>query len=107
MNITVCVKRVPDTETRIRIAAGAADIVRDGVKYVLSPYDEFAVEAALQLVEGAAEGQVTLLSYGPEAAKESLRAGLALGAHRAVLLKGEPGMDGWATARVLAGGAGW
>ncbi len=103
MNITVCVKRVPDTETRIRIAAGAADIVRDGVKYVLSPYDEFAVEAALQLVEGAAEGQVTLLSYGPEAAKESLRAGLALGAHRAVLLKGEPGMDGWATARVLAG----
>ncbi len=103
MNITVCVKRVPDTETRIRIAPGGADIERDGVKYVLSPYDEFAVEAALQLVEGAGAGQVTLLSFGPEATKESLRAGLALGAHRAVLLKGEPGMDGWATARVLAG----
>ena len=103
MNITVCVKRVPDTETRIRIAPGGADIERDGVKYVLSPYDEFAVEAALQLVEGAGAGQVTLLSFGPEATKESLRAGLALGAHQAVLLKGEPGMDGWATARVLAG----
>lgn len=103
MNITVCVKRVPDTETRIRIAPGGTDIERDGVKYVLSPYDEFALEAALQLVEGAGAGEVTLLSYGPEAAKESLRAGLALGAHRAVLLKGDPGMDGWATARVLAG----
>ena len=112
LNITVCVKRVPDTETRIRISEDGGDIVRDGVKYVLSPYDEFAVEAALQLVEAAAGGQsaagtaaaggqVTLLSYGPDAAKESLRAGLALGAHRAILLKGEPTMDGWATAQVL------
>lgn len=102
MNITVCVKRVPDTETRIRVSDDGRDIVRDGVKYVLSPYDEFAVEAALQLVEAAAAGEVTLLSYGPDATKESLRAGLALGAHRAVLLKGEPTMDGWATAQVLA-----
>ena len=102
MNITVCVKRVPDTETRIRIAGDGRDIERDGVKYVLSPYDEFAVEAALRLAEEAGTGEVTLLSFGPEATKESLRSGLALGAHRAVLLKGEPTMDGWATARVLA-----
>lgn len=102
LNITVCVKRVPDTETRIRISDGGRDIVRDGVKYVLSPYDEFAIEAALQLTEEAGAGEVTLLSFGPEATKESLRSGLALGAHRAVLLKGEPTMDGWATARVLA-----
>ena len=45
MNITVCVKRVPDTATRIRIAPDGRDIEKDGVKYVLSPYDEFAVEA--------------------------------------------------------------
>ena len=102
MNITVCVKRVPDTETRVRITANDRDIERDGVKYVLSPYDEFALEAALQLVEEAGAGEVTLLSFGPEATKESLRSGLALGAHRAVLLKGEPTMDGWATAQVLA-----
>ena len=102
MNIIVCVKRVPDTETRIRISDDGRDIVPDGVKYVLGPYDEFAVEAALQLVEEAGAGEVTLLSFGPEATKESLRSGLALGAHRAVLLKGEPTMDGWATASVLA-----
>ena len=98
----MCVKRVPDTETRIRIADSGRDIEGDGVKYVLSPYDEFAVEAALQLVEEAGAGEVTLLSLGPEAAKESLRSGLALGAHRAILLTGAPTMDGWATARVLA-----
>ena len=102
MNITVCVKRVPDTATRIRIADDGRGIMRDGVKYVLSPYDEFAVEAALQLVEAAGEGEVTLLSYGPPATAETLRSGLALGAHRAVLLTGEPDMDGWATAQVLA-----
>ena len=101
MNITVCVKRVPDTETRIRIADDGKEMMRDGVKYVLSPYDEFAVEAALQLVEEAGDGEVTLLTFGPEAARESLRSGLALGAHKAVLLKGEPTMDGLATARVL------
>ena len=102
MNITVCVKRVPDTATRIRIAEDGRGIEQDGVKYVLSPYDEFAVEAALQLVEAAGEGEVTLLSYGPPATAETLRSGLALGAHRAVLLTGEPDMDGWATAQVLA-----
>ncbi len=102
MNITVCVKRVPDTATRIRIAPDGRDIENDGVKHVLGPYDEFAVEAALQLVEAAGSGEVTLLSHGPEAAQESLRSGLALGAHKAVLLAGAPGMDGWATARVLA-----
>ncbi len=102
MNIAVCVKRVPDTATTIRIAPDGRDIERDGIKYVLSPYDEFAIEAALQLVEAAGAGQVTLVSHGPAAAAESLRAGLALGAHRAVLLKGEPGMDGWATAQALA-----
>ena len=102
MNITVCVKRVPDTETRVRIADDGLGIAPDGVKYVLGPYDEFALEAALRLVEQAGAGEVTLLCFGPEAAQESLRSGLALGAHRAVLLKGEPTMDGWATARVLA-----
>lgn len=104
MNVLVCAKRVPDTETRIRIADGAAEIDRTGVKYVLSPYDEFALEAALQLVEGAGGGKVAVLTFGSEDAKEALRSALALGAHEAVLLKGEPTMDGWATAQVLAAG---
>jgi len=102
LNITVCIKRVPDTEARIRVADGGTGIESDGVKYVLNPYDEFAVEAALQLVEAAETGEVTLLSFGGDSVKETLRSGLAMGAHKAVLLKGEPSMDGLATAKVLA-----
>lgn len=102
MKIAVCVKRVPDTGTRIRIAAAGDAIESEGVKHVMSPYDEFAVEAALQLAEAAGGGEVALLAYGPPEAQDVLRAGLALGADRAVLLTGAPTMDGWATARVLA-----
>lgn len=102
MKITVCVKRVPDTETRIRIADSGREIDGGGVKYVLSPYDEFALEAALQLVEEAGAGTVSAMSFGGESTQESLRSALALGAHEATLLKGEPTMDGWATAQVLA-----
>ncbi len=102
MKIAVCVKRVPDTGARIRVAGTGDSIEIDGVKHVMSPYDEFAVEAALQLAEEAGGGEVSLLAYGPPAAQEVLRAGLALGAHRGALLTGEPSMDGWATAQVLA-----
>ena len=102
MNIAVCIKRAPDTAARIRIAETGDGIETDGVKYVMGPYDEFAVEAALQLVEAGGGGEVALLAYGPPIAQEVLRSGLAMGAHRAVLLTGEPTMDGWATARTLA-----
>lgn len=102
MNITVCVKRVPDTEARIRVADGGTGIESDGVKFVLNPYDEFAIEAALQLVEAAGTGEVTLLTLGDDASKETLRSGLAMGAHKAILLKGSPSMDGLATARALS-----
>ena len=102
MKIAVCVKRVPDTGTRIRIADDGRSLSSDGVKFVLNPYDEFAVEAALQLAEAGVADSVTLLALGPDEAKETLRHGLALGAHDAVLLRGETTMDGWATAQALA-----
>ena len=104
MNVWVCMKRVPDTETRIRIADGGAEIDRSGVKYVPGPYDEFALEAALRLVESVGDGKVVVLTFGDEDARETLRSALALGAHEAVLLRGKPTMDGWATAQVLAAG---
>ena len=102
MNIVVCVKRVPDTETRIRVAADGKRVETDGVKYVLNPYDEFAVEAALQTTEALGGGEVTLLSFGDAGVKETLRGGLAMGAHRAVHLPGDATLDGLRTAGVLA-----
>ena len=102
MNVIVCVKRVPDTETRIRIDGSGDKIDPAGVKFILSPYDEFAVEAGLRAKEGAGEGTVHLVSFGDATTQETLRSGLAMGADSATLLVGEPTIDGLATAKVLA-----
>lgn len=102
MKIVVCVKRTPDTETRIRVGEGGTAIDPSGVKFIISPYDEFAIEAALQVKEGKGEGEVVLLTLGGEDAQETLRQGLAMGADRAVLLKGGSGVDGLAVAKALA-----
>jgi len=101
LNIVVCVKRTPDTETRVRIRDDGRSIDPGGVKYIVSPYDEYAVEAALRTREAAGGGEVTVLTVGDSASAEQLRSALAMGADRAVLLKGESTMDGLATAKVL------
>src|SRR5436309_1058922 len=101
MKIGVLVKQVPDTETKIRLGPGASDIVRDGIKYVMNPYDEFAVEQALRIKEklgGAPE--VAVVSLGPAAASETLRTALAMGADRGIHLRDDAfeGGDALATA---------
>jgi electron transfer flavoprotein beta subunit len=103
VNIVVCIKRVPDTETRIRVASSGTSIDGAGVKYVVSPYDEYAIELALRTKEAAGEGDVTVVTLGDSAAQEILRKALAMGADRALLLTGETSMDGLATAKALAG----
>ena len=105
MKIGVLIKQVPDTETKIRIAPDGTDIVRDGIKYVLNPYDEIAVEQALKIKEQTGgDASVTVLSLGPARVAEALRTALAMGADRAVHLKDDAfeGGDTLATARVLA-----
>lgn len=102
MNIIVCVKRVPDSESRIAMAGDGKTIDPQGIKYVLNPYDEFAVEEALRLKEEAASGTVTIMTLGGDESKETLRTALAMGADQAVLLKGEPSVDGLGTAEKLA-----
>jgi electron transfer flavoprotein beta subunit len=74
----------------------------NGVKFIVSPYDEFAIEAGLQVKEAEGDGEVALLSLGGDDTTETLRQGLAMGADRAVLLKGDPGQDGLAVAKALA-----
>ncbi len=103
MNIAVCVKRVPDTETRIKIDAGGKSIDESGVKFVLNPYDEFAVEEALKLKEQAGTGEVVAVSLGSDASQETIRTTLAVGADRGVLLRTDVrSLDPLASARVLA-----
>ncbi|MFW6084453.1 MAG: electron transfer flavoprotein subunit beta/FixA family protein [Gemmatimonadota bacterium] len=102
MKSIVCIKRVPDSEARVSIDATGRSIDPSGVKYVMNPYDEFALEEALARKEAAAEGSVTVVTIGPEEAKETLRSALAMGADEALLLRAEPPDDGLVVARALA-----
>ncbi|MCM2255939.1 MAG: electron transfer flavoprotein subunit beta/FixA family protein [Vicinamibacteria bacterium] len=86
MKIIVCVKQVPDTETRIRINPEGNGIVEQDVNWVVSPYDEHAIEEALRIKEQKG-GEVVLVSLGPDRAQTALRNGLAMGADSAVHLK--------------------
>ncbi len=101
MNSIVCLKEVPDTETRIQVQGGR--VVEEGIQYVVNPYDEFALEEALKWQE-AHGGKVTLVSLGPERARESILKGLAMGADEVYQLADEAfqGGDAYATARALA-----
>ena len=102
MKSIVCIKRVPDSEARIRIAADGTGIDPSGVKFVMNPYDEFALEEALRLKEAAGAGSVTAISVGPEETTETLRTALATGADEAILLRSAGSTDGLAVARALA-----
>jgi len=103
MNIAVCIKRVPDSETRVKIASDGKSLDEAGVKFVLNPYDEFAVEEALQRKEKAGAGEVAVICLGPAAAQETIRTALAMGADRGVLLQSDAiPADGFVTAQALA-----
>lgn len=103
MKIAVCVKRVPDSETRVKIASDGKSLDEAGVKFILNPYDEFAVEEALRRKEQAGAGEVVVIALGPAAAQETIRTALAMGADRGVLLQADRvPADGLAVAKALA-----
>ncbi len=104
MKIVVCVKQVPDTETKIVIGADGLTIDPAEVKYVMNPYDEFAVEEALKLREAAGEGEVIVLTLGSEEAQPVMRTAMAMGADSGILLKAENAAlaDGLSIAKALA-----
>ena len=103
MKIVVCVKQVPDTETKVIIGSDGLSIDPADVKYVMNPYDEFAVEEALKLKEAAGEGEVIVLTLGSEDAQPVMRTAMAMGADSGVLLKAENAAlaDGLTVAKAL------
>jgi len=101
MNIAVCVNHVPDTETKVRVAPDGLAIDRTGVNFMMSPYDEIAVEEALR-IRDRFKGAVTVISLGSDSHKETLRKALAMGADRAVLLRDDGARDSFAVAAGLA-----
>lgn len=102
MNTFVFIKRVPDTESKIRIDHENNCIIEEGLNFVMSPFDEYAVEEALQIRE-AKGGSVTVFSVGPEEAQVTLKKALAMGADEAVLIRDDApeSYDGLRTARII------
>ena len=91
MKIVVCVKYVPDTAIKMKIAGDGKSVDLTGVAFVVNPYDEFAVEEALKIKEKAG-GEVVVIGAGSEAASQGLRTCLAMGADSAVLVN-DPALE--------------
>jgi electron transfer flavoprotein beta subunit len=105
VKLLVFVKQVPDTETRIQIKDGSADL--SSVKWIANPYDEFAIEEALRIRERLGTGTVTIVSLGPDRVKEAVKYALSLGADEGIWLKGDGVAlhDPLSVATALAGAA--
>jgi len=103
MNIVVLVKQVPDTEGDRKLDPSDNTLDRNAVDPVINYIDEFAIEEGLRLKE-AHDGEVTILTVGPERATESIRKALSMGADKAVHVSDEAlhGSDAIATAKVIA-----
>ncbi len=103
MNVAVCVKQIPDPAIPGSLDPSTHALVREG-KLILDDSDAYGVEMALRLVEAAGGGEVTLVSMAPNSEQSGLRTGLAMGAHRAILVSDPAlkGSDSLGTAKVLA-----
>lgn len=103
MKILVCVKQVPDTTAKLNLAADASGIDPKGFKWVMNPYDEFAVEEALQIKAKNAGATVSVLTMGPKArVVDTLRTALAMGCDDAHLIDAPESCDSYITAKALA-----
>lgn len=103
MNIFVCIKQVPDTETKIKLNGDSTGIETAGIKWIMSSYDEFAVEEALRLKEKNAGSTVTVISAGPARVVDTLRTALAMGADNGIHVEIPETADNNLSAKALAG----
>ena len=103
MNVYVCIKQVPDTETKVKLDSSGNKIDPAGIKWVMNPYDEYAVEEALKFKAANTEAKVKVISLGPKARiVEVLRTALAMGADEGIAIDGPDTLDAFATAKTLA-----
>lgn len=103
MKIAVLIKRVPDTASVFKVAADEVSVETSGIKYVLGPYDEHALEEAIQIREAGKADEVVVVTMGIDVAKEVIRSALAMGADRAIFIEKNVDEAGFAgTSEVLA-----
>lgn len=104
MHIYVCVKQVPDTETKIKLKPDGSGIDEAGIKWVMNPYDEFAVEEAIKIKESKGSTPVvTVVSVGPKTRiSDAIRTALAMGADDGIAIDAPYDIDGYAAAKLVA-----
>ena len=103
MNIFVCVKQVPDTETKIVPSGDGSFIETSSIKWIMNPYDEFAVEQALLVQAANAGSTVTVVRVGSVKDTEALRTAMAMGADDAFLVEAADNLDSYMIAKALKG----
>jgi electron transfer flavoprotein beta subunit len=104
MKILVLLKQTPDTEAKIQLSGDSKKIETEGLKYIVNPYDEFAIEEALQIKEKNGNCEVVIASFGDPDSKERIIKGLAMGADRGLLVSnsGFENIDSLAISKILA-----
>lgn len=103
MNIFVCVKQVPDTETKVVPNGDATFIETASIKWIMNPYDEFAVEQALLIKQANPAANVTVVRVGSVKDTEALRTAMAMGADDAILVEATDNLDSYSIAKALKG----
>ncbi len=103
MNIFVCVKQVPDTETKVVPTSDGSYIETNSIKWIMNPYDEFAVEQALLIKAANAGTTVTVVRVGGVKDTEALRTAMAMGADDSFLVEAADNLDSFMTAKALKG----
>ena len=101
MKIVVCINHVPDTETKVKVSSDGKSADKANINFILNPYDEIAIEAALKLKEQFG-GETLAVSLGGDSHKETLRKALAMGVDKALLLKDDSPRDTFSVAYALA-----
>lgn len=103
MNIFVCVKQVPDTETKVTPNSDKSFIETASIKWIMNPYDEFAVEQALLVKQANPAANVTVVRVGSVKDTEALRTAMAMGADDAILVEAVDNLDSYSIAKALKG----
>ena len=102
MKILVCLKQVPDSTVRVKVAPDGRAILTEGITWAISPYDEYAIEVALERKDADPATTVSVVAMGPARSRDALRQALAMGCDDATLVTAADEVGGLAAARALA-----
>jgi len=101
MKAVACISQVPDTTTKVKVGSDGRTIDSAGVTYIINPYDEFAVEAAVQLKEKS-QAETYVISVGKDSVKEVIKKAYAMGIDKGILIKTDAELDSYSIAKSLA-----